>query len=79
MFTLGSNVNCCTAPGKTFVLYPYHYDQEMLPEEVQMFFKALKGLNFANLPLLGNSTYSYSYCPEAPNARVKYVAHRASC
>ena len=21
----------------------------------------------------------YSYCPEAPNARVKYVAHRASC
>ena len=21
----------------------------------------------------------YSYCPEAPNGRVKYVAHRASC
>ena len=26
---------------KTFVLYPRHYDQEALPEEVQMFFKAL--------------------------------------
>ena len=27
----------------------------------------------------GSCTYSHSYCPEAPNARVKYVAHRASC
>ena len=26
---------------KTFVLYPRHYDQEVLPGEVQMFFKAL--------------------------------------
>ena len=43
-----------------------------------MFFKALQqGLNFVNLPLLGSCTYSHSYCPEAPNARVKYVAHRA--
>ena len=59
---------------KTFVLYPHHYDQEVLPGEVQMFFKALASRsNFANLPLLGSSTYSHSYCPEAPNARVKYV------
>ena len=28
---------------KTFVLYPHHYDQEVLPSEVQMFFKALAG------------------------------------
>ena len=26
---------------ETFVLYPRHYDQEVLPGEVQMFFKAL--------------------------------------
>ena len=26
---------------KTFVLYPRHYDQELLPVEVQMFVKAL--------------------------------------
>ena len=26
---------------KTFLLYPHHYDQELLPGEVQMFFKAL--------------------------------------
>ena len=25
---------------ETFVLYPGHYDQEVLPGEVQMFFKA---------------------------------------
>ena len=38
-----------------------------------------QGLNFANLPLLGSCTYSHSFFPEAPNVRVKYVAHRASC
>ena len=43
-----------------------------------MFLKGLQqGLNFANLPLLGSCTYSPSYCTEALNARVKYVAHRA--
>ena len=26
---------------KSFVLYPHHYDQEVFPEEVQMFFNAL--------------------------------------
>ena len=26
---------------KAFVLYPRHYDQEVHPEEVQMFFRAL--------------------------------------
>ena len=26
---------------KTFVLHARHYDQEVLPEEVQMFFRAL--------------------------------------
>ena len=26
---------------KTFVLYPRHYDQEVLPQEVQIFFKGL--------------------------------------
>ena len=36
-------------------------------------------INFANLPLLGSSSYCHSYYPEAPNARVKYVAHKASC
>ena len=30
------------------------------------------------MPLLGSCTYSHC-CAEAPNARVKYVAHRASC
>ena len=42
---------------KTFVLYTCHYDQGMLPGEVQMFFKALATrFNFANLPLLGSCT-----------------------
>ena len=78
-FTLDSNFNCYTAPGKN-VLYPHHYDQEMLPREVKMFFKALtQGFNFANLPSLDSCTYSHSYCPEAPSAHVKYVAHRAYC
>ena len=35
-----------------------------------------QGLNFAKLSLLGRCTYSHSYCSEAPNTRVKYVAHR---
>ena len=38
-----------------------------------------KGFSFADLPLLGSCIYSHSSCPGAPNARVKYVAHRASC
>ena len=51
---------------KTFVLYPHHYDQEVLPKEVQMFFKAWQqGLNFATLPLFGSCTsYSHSCCPK---------------
>ena len=36
-------------------------------------------LKAANLPLLSSCTYSHSCCPEVPNVRVKYVAHRASC
>ena len=35
-----------------------------------------QGLNFANSPILGSCTHSL---PEAPDARVKYVAHTASC
>ena len=38
-----------------------------------------QGPNFANLPILGSCTYSQSYYPEDANARVKYVAHWASC
>ena len=33
------------------------------------------GFNFANFALIGQL---YSYCPEAPNGRVKYLAHMAS-
>ena len=56
------------------MLYSGHYDQEVLPGEVQMFLGLYQqGLNFANLPLLGSCT-----CPTLV-ARVKYVAHRASC
>ena len=57
---------------KTFVLYPHYYDQEVLHEEVQIFFKAWFLLAFIG------QLYSY-FCPEAPNGRVKYVAHGASC
>ena len=67
---------------KTFVLYPRHHDQEVLPGEVQMCSMLWQqGLNFAfsNLTLLGSCTYSHSYGPEAPYARVKYVAHGAFC
>ena len=47
---------------KAFVLYPCHYDQEVLPGEVQMFLGVWQqGLYFANLPLLGSCTYSHSY------------------
>ena len=38
-----------------------------------------QSLNFSNLLLLGSCTYSHSYCPEAPDACVKYVAQKASC
>ena len=56
---------------KTFLLYSRHYDQEVLRGEVQMFSRLWQqGRNFTNLPLLGSCTYSISYCPEAPNARV---------
>ena len=37
-----------------------------------------QGLSFANLPLLGSCT-SHSYCPEASDPCIKYVAERASC
>ena len=58
---------------KTLVLYPYHYDHEVLPGEVQTFLRLCQqGLNFSNLPLFPLS------CREAPNAHVKYVAHRVS-
>ena len=52
---------------KNFVLYPGHFDQEVLLGEVQMFLGFWQqGLNFANLHLLGSCTYSHSYCPVAP-------------
>ena len=59
---------------KAFVLYPRHYDQEVLPGEIQIFSR------------LGNKVLTLQIClywPAVliPNliARVKYVAHRASC
>ena len=57
---------------KAFVLYPHRYDHEVLSGEVQTLFKALskrslKLFKFAFIPTL------------MPDARVKYVAHRASC
>ena len=65
---------------KTFVLYPLHYNQEVQMRKYRCFSRLWQqGLNFANLPLLGSGTSSHSYCPEAPDAHVKYVAHRASC
>ena len=52
----------------------------MLPGKYRCFSRLWQqGLNFTSLPILSSCTYSQSYCPEAPNARVKYVAHRASC
>ena len=65
---------------KTFALCPCHYNQELLPGKYRCFSRLWQqNLNFANLPLLGSCTYSHSDCPGAPNACVKYVAHRASC
>ena len=65
---------------KTFVLCYRHYYQEVLPGEVQMFLELWQqGLSYANLPILDSCTYSHSYRPEAPDARVKYVAQKASC
>ena len=65
---------------KAFVFYPCHYDQEVLPGEVQMFFKALEKVLTLQICLYwAADTCPHSYCPETPNARVKYVAHRASC
>ena len=39
MFPLGSNFNITAV--KTFLLYPHHYNQKVLHEEVKIFFKGL--------------------------------------
>ena len=36
---------------KTFVLYPHHYDHEVLPGELQTFFKALSRKSYYQLQL----------------------------
>ena len=36
---------------KTFVLYPHHYDREVLPGEVQTFFKALSRWSYYQFQL----------------------------
>ena len=57
---------------KTSALYPLHYDHEVLPGEVQMFFKALSSRS---------SLFKFAFIGQllCPDVGVKYVAHRASC
>ena len=65
---------------KTFVLYPHHYDQEVPPVEVQMFFKALATRSWiCRYAFIGELYLFPLLLPGAPYVRVKYVAHRASC
>ena len=57
---------------KAFVLYLHHYDHEVLSGEVQLFFKALSKRSL--------KLFEFAFTPTLmPNARAKYVAHRASC
>ena len=57
---------------KAFVLYPHRYDHEALSGKVQTFFKALAKRSLKLFKFAFISTLM-------PYARVKYVAHRASC
>ena len=68
---------------KTFVLYPHHYDPKRAPRGSTDVFQGFdnKVLTLQICFYSGSWTYSHSCTvpTEAPNARVKYVAHRASC
>ena len=63
VFTLGSNFNCCTAPGKSLSIdfTPVIIIKKCSPGEYRCFSRMWQqGPNFANLPILGSCTYSQS-------------------
>ena len=63
---------------KTFVLYPHHYDREVLPGEVQTFFKALSGRSYYQFQLSVKARLLIRHRPSRILLFERYVFFRSS-